>query len=129
MNDVVDVKTVDSAAMESLKTWGWVSYLLHLIVAVAAVVPTAQASIVLLVIALVIDLVKRGDAQRTWQQSHFSWRIRSVIWAGILYVVTAPLWILFFIPGWIAWTIISIWFLYRIVRGMVTMNKDQAIDG
>jgi len=26
MNDVVDVKTVDSAAMESLKTWGWVSY-------------------------------------------------------------------------------------------------------
>ncbi|MCD2163702.1 DUF4870 family protein [Comamonas koreensis] len=129
MNDVVDVKTVDSAAMESLKTWGWVSYLLHLIVAVAAVVPTAQASIVLLVIALVIDLVKRGDAQGTWQQSHFSWRIRSVIWAGILYVVTAPLWILFFIPGWIAWTIISIWFLYRIVRGMVTMNKDQAIDG
>ena len=129
MNDVVDVKTVDSAAMESLKTWGWVSYLLHLIVAVAAVVPSAQASIVLLLIALVIDLVKRSDAQGTWQQSHFSWRIRSVIWAGILYVVTAPLWILFLVPGWIAWTLISIWFLYRIVRGMLTMNKDQAING
>lgn len=129
MNDVVDVKTVDSAAMESLKTWGWVSYLLHLIVAVAAVVPTAQASIVLLLIALVIDLVKRSDAQGTWQQSHFSWRIRSVIWAGILYVVTAPLWFLFVIPGWIAWTLISIWFLYRIVRGMLAMNKDQAING
>lgn len=129
MNDVVDVKTVDSAAMESLKTWGWVSYLLHLIVAVAAVVPSAQASIVLLLIALVIDLVKRGDAQGTWQQSHFSWRIRSVIWAGILYVVTAPLWILFLVPGWIAWTLISIWFLYRIVRGMLAMNKDQAING
>ncbi|WP_312416500.1 hypothetical protein [Comamonas sp.] len=129
MNDVVDVKTVDSAAMESLKTWGWVSYLLHLIVAVAAVVPSAQASIVLLLIALVIDLVKRSDAQGTWQQSHFSWRIRSVIWAGILYVVTAPLWILFLVPGWIAWTLISLWFLYRIVRGMVAMNKDQAIHG
>ena len=129
MNDVVDVKTVDSAAMESLKTWGWVSYLLHLIVAVAAVVPSAQASIVLLLIALVIDLVKRSDAQGTWQQSHFSWRIRSVIWAGILDVVTAPLWILFLVPGWIAWTLISLWFLYRIVRGMVAMNKDQAIHG
>ncbi|GAB2722708.1 MULTISPECIES: hypothetical protein [Comamonas] len=129
MNDVVDVKTVDSAAMESLKTWGWVSYLLHLIVAVAAVVPSAQASIVLLLIALVIDLVKRSDAQGTWQQSHFSWRIRSVIWAGILYVVTAPLWILFLVPGWIAWTLISLWFLYRIVRGMLAMNKDQAIHG
>ncbi|QMV75182.1 hypothetical protein HS961_21320 [Comamonas piscis] len=129
MNNVVDVKTVDSAAMQSLKTWGWVSYLLHLIVAVAAVVPSAQASIVLLVIALVIDLVKRSDAQGTWQQSHFSWRIRSVIWAGVLYVITAPLWILFLVPGWIAWTIISIWFLYRIVRGMLAMNKDQAIHG
>ncbi|WP_312529418.1 hypothetical protein [Comamonas sp.] len=129
MNDVVDVKTVDSAAMESLKTWGWVSYLLHLIVAVAAVVPSAQASIVLLLIALMIDLVKRSDAQGTWQQSHFSWRIRSVIWAGILYVVTAPLWILFLVPGWIAWTLISLWFLYRIVRGMLAMNKDQAIHG
>lgn len=128
MNDVVDVKTVDSAAMESLKTWGWVSYLLHLIVAVAAVVPTAQVSIVLLLIALVIDMVKRSDAQGTWQQSHFSWRIRSVIWAGVFYVLTLPLWILVF-PGWIAWTIISIWFLYRIVRGMVAMNKDQAING
>ncbi|UXC20745.1 DUF4870 family protein [Comamonas squillarum] len=129
MNDVVDVKTVDSAAMESLKTWGWVSYLLHLIVAVAAVVPTAQASIVLLLIALVIDLVKRSDAQGTWQQSHFSWRIRSVIWAGVLYVITAPLWFLFVVPGWIAWTLISVWFLYRIVRGMLAMNKDQAING
>ena len=128
MNDVVDVKTVDSAAMESLKTWGWVSYLLHLIVAVAAVVPTAQVSIVLLLIALVIDMVKRSDAQGTWQQSHFSWRIRSVIWAGVFYVLTLPLWILVF-PGWIAWTLISIWFLYRIVRGMVAMNKDQAVNG
>ena len=29
--------------------------------------------------------------------------------------------------GWIAWGIISIWFLYRIVRGMVAMNAGQAV--
>ena len=127
MSDVIEVKAVDPAAMENLKTWGWVSYILHLIVAVAAVVPGAQVSVMLLVIALLIDLIKRDDAKGTWQESHFSWRIRSVIWAGILYVVTAPLWIFFIVPGWIAWSIISIWFLYRIVRGMVAMNKDQAI--
>ena len=127
MSDVIDVKVIDPQEMQSLKTWGWVSYFLHLIVAVAAVVPSAQVSVFLLVVALVIDLVKRGDAKGTWQESHFSWRISSVIWAGILYEVTAPLWIFFLVPGWIAWTIISIWFLYRIVRGMVAMNKDQAI--
>ena len=128
MSDIVDVQTNDQRA-QSLKNVGWVSYVLHLIVAVGAVLPGAQASVLLLVIALVIDLVKRGDARGTWQESHFSWRIRSVIWAGILYIVTAPLWIFFLVPGWIAWTIISIWFLYRIVRGMVAMNADRPVYG
>ena len=138
MNDIIDVEAktkgetmntnlANNEKLESLKTIGWVSYLLHLIVAVAAVVPGANASIALLVVALVIDLVKKGEADGSWLESHFSWRIRTVIWAGILYVVTIPLWLLFVIPGWIAWGIISIWFLYRIVRGMVAMNKDQAI--
>ena len=127
MNDVIDVKAIDSEKAEQLKTIGWVSYLLHLIVAVAAVVPGANVGIALLIVALVIDLVKKGDAAGTWQESHFSWRIRSVIWAGILYVITIPLWLLFVIPGWIAWGLISIWFLYRIVRGMVAMNNSQAL--
>ena len=82
----------------------------------------------LLVIALVIDLVKRSDAEGTWQANHFSWRIRSTIWAGVLYVVTAPLWLLLIAPGWIAWGLISLWFLYRIVRGMLAMSKNQAVD-
>lgn len=135
IDEVIDVtvKTTNAAInavsekAEDLKTVGWVSYLLHLIVAVAAVVPGANVGVALLVIALVIDLVKKGDAAGTWQESHFSWRIRTVIWAGILYVVTIPLWLLFVIPGWIAWGVISIWFLYRIVRGMVAMNNSQAI--
>ena len=126
-NDVIDVEPNQRA--ESLKTVGWISYVLHLIVAVAAVLPSAQPSIVLLLIALVLDLVKRDDAQGTWQASHFSWRIRSVIWAGVLYVVTAPLWLLFLIPGWIAWIVISLWFLYRILRGMVAMSGNKAVGG
>ena len=125
-NDIIDIEPNQRA--ESLKAIGWVSYILHLIVAVAAVVPSAQPSILLLLVALVIDLVKRGDAEGTWQASHFSWRIRSVIWAGVLYVVTSPLWLLFFVPGWIAWGIISLWFLYRIIRGMLAMSNGKAID-
>lgn len=127
MNDIIDVKTVDSEKAESLKTVGWVSYLLHLIVAVAAVVPGAQVGAGLLIVALVIDLVKRSDAEGTWQASHFSWRIRTVIWAGLLYVVTSPLFLLLYLPGAIAWAVISIWFLYRIVKGMVRMNASQAM--
>ncbi|MEO7159574.1 MAG: hypothetical protein ABJA84_01715 [Polaromonas sp.] len=121
-----DIVTIEPD--EGLKTWGWVSYLLHLVVAVAAVLPGAQVSIALLVVALVIDLVKRGDAANTWQASHFSWRIRSVVWAGILYLLTSWLWLLFIIPGWIAWGLISIWFLYRIVKGMMRMNAGLSVE-
>ncbi|MDH4448584.1 MAG: hypothetical protein QE488_13175 [Acidovorax sp.] len=127
MTDIIDVDTSNRKA-EGLKTVGWISYLLHLIVALGAVIPGAQPGAVLLVVALVLDLVKKSDAEGTWQANHFSWRIRTVIWAGVLYVVTAPLWLLFFVPGWIAWGLISLWFLYRIVRGMVAMNSNRAVD-
>ena len=129
MNDhnVIDVEPRGSGGGDTLKTWGWVSYILHLVVAVAAVVPGAQVSIALLIIALVMDLVKKDDAAGTWQESHFKWRISSVLWAGVLYVVTSPLFLLLYLPGAIAWAIISIWFLYRIVKGMVRMNANRAM--
>ena len=128
MNDVIDVDPKGSRA-KSLRTIGWISYILHLIVAVAAVLPGTQASLALLLLALVIDMVKRDDAAGTWQASHFSWRINSVLWAGILYVVTIPLWLLFVLPGWIAWGLISLWFLYRILRGMIAMNAGRTVGG
>lgn len=124
MNDIV---TFDNPKAQELKTVGWISYALHLIVAVGAIIPGGQFGALLLIIALVMDLVKKDEAQGTWQASHFSWRIRSTLIAGILYVVTAPLWLLLVAPGWIAWTVISIWFLYRVVRGMVAMNASRPV--
>ena len=127
-HDIIDVEPIGERRDDSLRTWGWVSYILHLIVAVAAVVPGAQVSIALLVIALVMDLVKRDDARGNWQTSHFRWRIRTVLLAGVLYVVTFPLFLFFYLPGALAWLLISIWFLYRIVKGMVRMNAGRAVD-
>lgn len=128
MSDITDVTIVDSDRARQLKTVGWVSYVLHLIVAIGALIPGAQAGTVLLIIALVVDWVNRSKADGTWQASHFSWRIRSVIYAGVLYLVTAPLFLLLYVPGAIAWALISIWFLYRIVRGMVAMNHSRAVE-
>ena len=126
--DIVDVHSSSQSEIEGLKAWGWVSYFLHLIVAVAAVVPGAQVSVFLLVIAIIIDLVKRDDARGTWQESHFSWRISSVIWAAVLYAITFPFFLLGLLIFNPAWVVISIWFLYRIVSGMIAMNKNRAIQ-
>ena len=110
---------------DSLKTVSLVSYVLHLIVAVSAVVPGAQVGPVLLIVALMLDMVKKPDAEGTWQASHFKYRIRTVLWAAVGYTVTLPLWFVFVFPGWLAWTAISVWFLYRIVSGMMRWNRSE----
>ena len=71
MSEIIDVQTSEQKA-EDLKAIGWVSYVLHLIVALGAVIPGAQPGAALLIVALVIDLVKKGDAEGTWQANHFS---------------------------------------------------------
>lgn len=115
-------------AESSLRSIGHISYALHAIVAVGAVLPGAQASVALLLVAVLLDLIKRGDARGSWQESHFRWRIRSVVFAAIAYAVTAPLWLLLIAPGWIAWGVISLWFLYRVLRGWLALNDRKAMS-
>ena len=124
----MDEAKTSAERAQDLNAVGWVSYLLHLVVAIGAVLPGTQASVALLLIAFILDLLKKGDAAGTWQASHFEWRISSVIWAGVAYIITLPLWLLFLVPGWIAWGIISIWFLYRIVKGMMRMNAGLSVE-
>lgn len=111
---------------DSTLTVSWISYILHLVVAVSAIVPGAQMGPVLLVVAWVLDLVKKGDAS-SWEATHFKFRIRTVMWAALLYLLTVPLWFFFLFPGWLAWFAISIWFLYRIVQGMVRLSRRQPV--
>jgi uncharacterized membrane protein len=124
MNDVVDVS---SDSDRNLRTIGHISYALHAIVAVGAVVPGFQPGVLLLVAAFILDLVKRGDAAGTWQESHFRWRIHSVLWAAGLYLLTSPLFLLLFLPGLLAWIAVSIWFLYRVVRGWLALSDGRAM--
>jgi uncharacterized membrane protein len=122
------VNQLNQQKLQSLNTVGMISYVLHLIVALGALIPGGQFGPVLLIAALVIDMIKRSDAEGTWHASHFSWRIRTVIVAALLYLVTVPLWLIFIFPGWLAWCAISVWFLYRIVIGMSRMNKGLAME-
>ncbi|MBP6901618.1 MAG: hypothetical protein KBC73_16105 [Burkholderiaceae bacterium] len=118
---------LDAEREASLRTIGHISYALHAIVAIGAVLPGAQGSVLLLLVAFGLDLLKRGDAAGSWQDSHFRWRIRSVVFAAIAYAVTLPLWLLLIAPGWIAWGLISLWFLYRVLRGWLALNDRRAM--
>ena len=127
MNDVIDVGP-DAERERSLRTVGHISYLLHTIVAVGAALPGVQASVALLVVAFILDLVKKSDAEGTWQASHFAYRIRTVLWAAALYLITAPLFLLFLVPGMVAWALVGVWFLYRIVRGWMNLNAGKPME-
>jgi uncharacterized membrane protein len=119
---------IDASKLGSLKTVGVISYVLHLIVAIGAVLPGAQVSVLLLIVAFVLDIMKKSDAKGTWMESHFDWRIKSVLWMGGLYILTSPLWLLLVVPGWIAWGIISLWFLYRIVKGLLKHSDNLPVQ-
>ena len=69
------------------------------------------------VVAIVINYVKRDELPDDFYRSHFRWQSRS-FWFTLLWLaLTLPLWLLFFYPGWIAWSLIGLWYLYRFVRG------------
>lgn len=129
MSEIIEDGRIVGANDASLRTVGNISYGLHAVVAVGAVLPGAHASVLLLLAAFVLDLVKREDARGTWQESHFAWRIRSVLWAGFLYLLTSPLWLLLLVPGWIAWALISVWFLYRVARGWLALASGRPMPG
>lgn len=142
MNDVVDVQArfrkdddpenphtpPQPKKANSLSALGWISYSLHFIVALSAVLPGTQVGVSLLLVAMLIDWVKRPDAADTWQHSHFNWRIHSVIWAAVLYLLTAPFFVLTLFMYNPVWVLVSVWFLYRIIRGMVCMYEERAVN-
>lgn len=128
MSDAHEVLTPLSPAQEqSLHTVGLISYVLHAIVAVGAVLPGFQPGVLLLLVAVVIDLLNRAEAAGSWQASHFSWRLRSVLYAGLAYLLTAPLFLLFLVPGFVAWFIVSLWFLFRIIKGFGAMQARRPV--
>ena len=116
-----------ATSSRSLKTVGHVSYLLHPIVAVGAVLPGAQASVALLIVAFIIDLVKKDERRRhlagvalPLAHPHRAVGRRAV--PGDRAAVAAAVRCRAGSPG----RVISIWFLYRVVRGWMNLNANHA---
>jgi len=77
------------------------------------------------VIAIVINMLKFGDLPDDFYRSHWRWQARTFWFALIAFVVAVPLWFLFIFPGWIAYAIIGLWYLYRCLRGWIAFNDGR----
>jgi uncharacterized membrane protein len=110
----MDLAPASDEKIASLKTLSTVIYALY------------AASLffgVTAIIAIVLNYIKREDAQGTWLESHFVWQIRTFWWALLWCVVGAITWII--LIGWIVWGVAFVWFVYRIAKGWLNLNDNK----
>lgn len=120
--------------MNSLVTWTKVVYALHAFSLLTGIIGTATVVGAFLtgwpsIIAVVLNYIKRSEARGTWLESHFRWQIRT-FWFGLLWIslcgafiiATLGIGLLFM---WLPITLVGLWFVYRIVRGWVTLSDRR----
>ena len=79
------------------------------------------------VIAMIVNYIKRDDLPNDFYRSHFRWQARSFWFTLGWLLLTSPLWILFVFPGWAAWSVIGLWYLYRFLRGWWNFSGNRSM--
>ena len=77
------------------------------------------------IIAVILNYVKRSEAQETRLESHFRWQIRT-FWYGLLWVVLCFAFVGFtfgvgLLIVWLPLGLVGLWFIYRIARGWLRL--------
>lgn len=120
--------------MDSLVTWTKVVYALHAFSLLTGIVGTATVVGAFLtgwpsIIAVILNYIKRSEVRGTWLESHFRWQIRT-FWFGLLWISLCGAFIIAtlgigFLVMWLPITLVGLWFVYRIIRGWVTLGDRQ----
>lgn len=118
MSDVI-VPGPNPRSHEGLRTLTHVLYGLHLLSWFSAGAFS--------VVAMIINYVKRPDLPDDFFRSHFRWQARS-FWFTLLWLaLTAPLFVFFWFPGAVAWSLVGLWYLYRFIRGWLAFVENRAM--
>lgn len=96
---------------------------------ITAIIYALYASSLLIAVtvlpAIIMNYIKREDVQGTWLESHFTWQIRT-FWYSLLWsFIGGVLW-----PFGIGMIILAanlIWFIYRIVKGWISLADNKAM--
>ena len=125
---------VGSATTDSVLTWTKVIYLLHAFSLLTGILGAATVIGSFLVgwpsiVAVILNYLKRDDARGTWLESHFRWQIRT-FWFGALWVSLCVLFIvvtlgLGILIAWMPLGFITVWFIYRVIRGWLALSERR----
>ena len=83
----------------------------------------------LAIIAVIVGAVKRPDVSGTYLESHVSWLSRTFWWGLVWIVVCAILSVILVIVllWWLPFTVLFVWYLYRVIRGWLRLSEDRPI--
>ncbi len=74
--------------------------------------------------AMMVNYIKFDTVRDSWLESHFRWQLNT-FWYGLFWwTVGLVLWLLL---GWLVWGLLSLWALYRVVKGALTLNDNKPI--
>lgn len=92
---------------------------------------------ILAIVAMIVGAVKHDDVRGTWLDTHYSWLSRT-FWFGLLWWLLA--WAVFWVLGfltlglgmvvlWIFPVAVMVWYLYRVVIGVIRLSDNRTIGG
>ncbi|NIE95763.1 hypothetical protein NDN11_03815 [Acinetobacter sp. C26M] len=119
MNDKIFLENTPPERQDQLRQYTLIIYVLY---AVSIFVGLTSIA------AIIMNYMKRDEVQGTWLASHFEWQIKT-FWVTFITAIIGFIlsFVLIGIPILFA---ISIWFIYRIVKGLVLFMDNKAIgDG
>lgn len=94
-----------------------------------AVYVLQAAGIVAGVTALVgvaINYAKRSETRGTIYESHFNWQIRT-FWWGLLWLAVGSV-LTEVLIGFLILAVAGVWYLYRVIRGLIAWSGNRALE-
>lgn len=117
MSNLVSQPTPSSEKLNSLRK------LTHILYALYAL--TWLSGGITAVIAIIINYIKFDETRNSVYESHFRWQ-RSTFWWAVLWGIISGL-LMMALVGFVFFGILSIWLIYRIVKGWLYLNDGRAI--
>ena len=78
------------------------------------------------VIGVILAFIKRDEAQGSIYASHIDYLIKT-FWVSLIGLLLGRLTILILI-GWLILLVTAIWFIYRVVIGLIKLNEDKPVS-
>ena len=85
------------------------------------------------IIAVIMNYARQSDTRGTYLESHFTWQIRTfwfaALWALVVWGLSLPLMLVLvgFATLWLGLSLLSVWIIYRVIRGWLALREQRPV--